>query len=1836
MPRHIHSGLFSFPTTSQLDANQLYNTLLDLANEITRSKQIFQAYGPVLPSTTDTTIPAPIKGDLFYLTTGGEPGLYCFTGTTWIEVNTFDTGVGPTLPADSASTIGDIYYLTQQQNSFEPGLYMFGPSGWFEVNKFDSGVGPTLPADSASNIGDIFYLTQQQGSFEPGLYMFGPSGWFEVNKFDSGVGASLPADADSNIGDIFYLTSSSEPGLYMFGSSGWFEVNKFDSGIGNAFPSGANTGDIYYLTQNYPSYKIGLYIYDGANWIEVNKFESGYGNSLPTADMVAGDIYYLADENGHNEGVGLYIYSGSAWVPVAPFDSGYGNTLPTTGMSVGDIYYLKSAEALYMFNGSTWENTSKLDIGIGGTFPPAPTAGDLFLYNVLPDYGLYIFDGTNWIKTTAFDCSFGSSFPTGNKNTLNDLFCLTSDIVTNGNLDYRAGFYLYDGAGWAYAQRQITKDDVIAALGYTPFSDQGGNIYGDVNMQSKKITNMVMETYVTTNVSDTAVTNAKYVKQEDAATLVSAKAYTDTRETDIKEYVDVSDYLNNNPKLGVLSTSPYMPVYSDYKFSSGTWGGSSFSFIDNQSRQMLYFHAENILGVTSVYRAYRFSDESGSFIYENEPAYVKDSNGNKLQIRWLINAGTNFMTVVTGDGYGGYWNLPNNKTYIVKTNGSSNYSDWTIAYDVSNYRTEANHANFALYQIKKTDGTYADAIIRISLDTSAKNVICTVMDSGYLVKSQFNLFTGSTNVAASELPAVNVDQFLMYGNVRGFTWHQQTKKIFYSIGCETDKINNAFLRYSISLCHQLDLAPAFNGTNGAITSSNLIPVKQSGYRYEIEAATLKTTFAQDDGVIPWYEEFFNVALTTDDYSGAIYATRTHPYTGDRAGMINKIKSSAVANFKMLNLRTDVYSSIYQYPQSDNFIPDSSLYSKQIWANFAAIYDNNVLVLNGYSRSAGDKIVKAQLTGTLSTVANAFDTLDVSVSSIGELTFPTAMTARIDRAAFPEVSNGKRIGAGCFFTTKVPNSSTVISGWGCPGSNLHVYNTTTSVWEEASINSSPISIPELPASIGSFSNLVFAGIFAIGNSLVSPAMYFGVFANGKNTVRIVKYINGTWSIDPTNECFLAGYNSSVSARGGIEQNYKNVLTSTGSTLLTASGYLIFSGTWQGFASQNWLTCIYNVISDSVYYDGDASKFIRSSNNDSGVKYPMSNNYGHQSFGYNNSFGYFALNTSGNYKALTVVSSKDYGGTSPELTEMQWIDSTPSGTRRYEKFFPVAAATGLVAYVLPYPVFIGGYFFPTFTQAAVPLQPNTDNYIYLERVGSTTSKRGDVVVTRKDEELPNSAARILIARITTNAENVTASKPYPADGIGLPLQKGKAGKTLMTDGEIPYWGLPAEQQITSVDANQVGTPAGTICWWPSTTIPSGWLPCEGQSLSTITYPELYAAVGTTWGGVPGVINGVLTNIIFNLPDLRGNFIRGWDNNRNLDTNRVFGSYQADSFASHSHSYTINLQGEEGSNHPAGGNAGPDGTFTSSTDSTGGTETRPKNIALRGIIKYTSAVGQTMAVLNQTLPTQQGNAGRILMTDGTSASWVDEYPTKGVLDGGKALVVNQAGNGVEWKMLVPPVGTSTNGKILSNDGTSTSWIDKASGTITDANTLNGQQASYYATAAALEQASLDSIGHAIVESVSMVHHVTYPMIAYRYNGAPYNSPTYTGYTFFNGTTSSAAAVGSTTLGPFYNHHASKTLVLKCMYSVDCLTDDSSNITIKLFTGSTESKTEFTEQTGNAFSSNVPPNTGLYSNAGGSFPIPPGKMGWIRLDGTLGSGSGGDRIEAIFFKALFKEWIN
>ena len=144
--------------------------------------------------------------------------------------------------------------------------------------------------------------------------------------------------------------------------------------------------------------------------------------------------------------------------------------------------------------------------------------------------------------------------------------------------------------------------------------------------------------------------------------------------------------------------------------------------------------------------------------------------------------------------------------------------------------------------------------------------------------------------------------------------------------------------------------------------------------------------------------------------------------------------------------------------------------------------------------------------------------------------------------------------------------------------------------------------------------------------------------------------------------------------------------------------------------------------------------------------------------------------------------------------------------------------------------------------------------------------------------------------------------------------------------------------------VSAPAGSIIYYAGNTAPSEYIKANGAAISRTTYADLFSAIGTTFGAGDG-------STTFLVPDLRGEFLRGWDDSRGVDSGRSFGSYQADDFKAHVHSKAPGTLNNWFAIYARTGNWETERYGMSTyedTNSTGGADTRPRNIALLACIK------------------------------------------------------------------------------------------------------------------------------------------------------------------------------------------------------------------------------------------------------------------------------------------------
>ena len=270
------------------------------------------------------------------------------------------------------------------------------------------------------------------------------------------------------------------------------------------------------------------------------------------------------------------------------------------------------------------------------------------------------------------------------------------------------------------------------------------------------------------------------------------------------------------------------------------------------------------------------------------------------------------------------------------------------------------------------------------------------------------------------------------------------------------------------------------------------------------------------------------------------------------------------------------------------------------------------------------------------------------------------------------------------------------------------------------------------------------------------------------------------------------------------------------------------------------------------------------------------------------------------------------------------------------------------------------------------------------------------------LGNSGSAIVISGTNIADNSISSSKIVDlevktADINNLAVTTGKLADTAVTTAKIDAAAVTtakiantnvttakiADGAVTQTKINSavIFTPVGTVITYAGSTAPAGYLKANGDSIPngsgtvqsvTADFSALYAVVGAT------------------LPDLRGEFIRGLDDSRGIDSGRQIRSAQADENKQHNHSISVsgttsnksltggirkisegfNANGSatgvftktqdgyssitgSSSNSPVGGvdfDGSHDHTFSASgTSGNQGSESRPRNVALLMCIKY-----------------------------------------------------------------------------------------------------------------------------------------------------------------------------------------------------------------------------------------------------------------------------------------------
>lgn len=210
-------------------------------------------------------------------------------------------------------------------------------------------------------------------------------------------------------------------------------------------------------------------------------------------------------------------------------------------------------------------------------------------------------------------------------------------------------------------------------------------------------------------------------------------------------------------------------------------------------------------------------------------------------------------------------------------------------------------------------------------------------------------------------------------------------------------------------------------------------------------------------------------------------------------------------------------------------------------------------------------------------------------------------------------------------------------------------------------------------------------------------------------------------------------------------------------------------------------------------------------------------------------------------------------------------------------------------------------------------------------------------------PSIDTRITLATSYAAGTKIVGVQNEPAGSLVDPLAKSQN----LADVPDKAAGRANLDVFNKAETRQMAPP-GLVAHFARSSAPTGWLKANGSAISRTAYADLFSAIGTTFGAGDGFNT-------FNLPDLRGEFLRGWDDARGIDAGRSFGSSQDGMIQSHEHDAIVHVGGTLTRSNQlqaaqiGGAGQGDESALGGVITATGGTETRPRNVALLACIKF-----------------------------------------------------------------------------------------------------------------------------------------------------------------------------------------------------------------------------------------------------------------------------------------------
>jgi len=1052
-----------------------------------------------------------------------------------------------------------------------------------------------------------------------------------------------------------------------------------------------------------------------------------------------------------------------------------GNPVP------GQIWYDSSQKRLKFYTG---ENFHTLD-----SLPPNTLGTTAYLSST--PLGNYVWVNDKTLKNNLFPSAALGGVPADQINYKGNVLT-SADLPTSG-AKFGDLYVTSDGNSWVYngcsppsATCVNGFQNVGSQVGFLKRNADGSTSYVTAESLISDILPAGRNNQILFNLNK-GITSSPNFTWDGTQLIVAGKIYTTGTNNsiapgaagsrDLKKYIDDFDYSNADPKGGVL-TENQVPLYADFKFSIGGSGQGVFALSLEKNYPTLFFHATTPAGIISPFRAFKFN-EQGLWIFDSEPVTVNFATPTE-RVRAIFNMGTFFA----------YIQLVNKTTdaetrrVLVKTNNSSKSAAWTLYLDVTTF---IGTANLFLYLTPNRTSTATgiesdDRLLTIDLTNPMILKVYSIPVSGTaapVLLRQQTVLDGATDVSFTDyggLSRTNSNNYtsLTWGyNAFGvcfpFTWNKFTEQlIFVGVGYGTFSQGTGAGEQGFGATISW-IVPRSWIINGTGSPGNIVPVNaNSGRRYNYfrDSTWSSATGGMADG---YFSAGTAVGIATDENSRYISLAWTYHF--GQTTYIYYRKWSAEIKYPVIG------GPIPSPVLAENVpIIDESPWSKNLYGGAGFIIGSHATL---YVNSAKHGLFTASTDfssgATARFISQAGTNNAVKLNTLG-------WEKEYARTAFTSTvltSPGWTSGDFSFYHTgtTVKSDGTPVYYIARAGRQVFTVSVAGTPWDYGAKKATPqartytdagISVPAMPATIGSITNIVAEPSCFWNGSTAAPVFWHivrgtnptvpaGLNATGTplatNMLYVAKCVGGTWSniYGPFLIAGIAVGNSSW-RRNTNEWSLHN-----GSHLLTQSGIIMHAGinvSVPGGTSFHYLR--FDTNTNTLVSEGGSPLL-----GPPGPAFGGITNYAGTSYGYSTVLGYYQMSGYGSYIAADIRSSKNMrnaalGTTDPDFTEAQWFAG--SG---YSIGAICQGQVGLGISIKPFPMLLGGYQI-NIADTLLSLLPNQNQNIYVRKT-PTDRLSNEVYASTEDE--PSGFTKQLIATVVTNDEFVTTAIAKPV-GVAIP--------------------------------------------------------------------------------------------------------------------------------------------------------------------------------------------------------------------------------------------------------------------------------------------------------------------------------------------------------------------------------------------------------------------------------------------------------------------------------------